>query len=204
MAYFAAIRRNQNLGTNSMATSAAEKAINDLRRDIENLTVQAEALKNEISHKTATLDGMCHVYGLLSPAEKQNGISDFSRKNRRMRLGAKKRVIYQLVAEGPARLDSIDARLINYGIDSRLVRDVVRVALSDGDMVGSIESHVAIAKQGEELIKKAKMPDDWEDYSIIFSNTAPTRDLAGAIKFAGGEPTPPDTEEDPSKEGIFQ
>ncbi len=85
---------------------------------------------------------------------------------RRMRLGSKKRVIYQLIEAGANTLYVLNNYITDslLDIDSRYVREVVRSGLSDGDFAGDLEGSFTITTAGQEIMTKAPYANDWGRY----------------------------------------
>jgi hypothetical protein len=96
--------------------------------------------------------------------------------NRRMRLGAKKRVIYELVRMGVATFDAIyeAVKFSSLDIDHRYVREVFRSGKLDGDFVDGEGGSIVLTPEGIEIMDKAPKPMDWVHYeTAMYAALAP-------------------------------
>ena len=96
--------------------------------------------------------------------------------NRRMRLGAKKRVVYELVMMGKGSFDSINETIerSSLDIDHRYVREVLRSGKEDGDFGDSEDGSVILTPAGREIVEKAPRPMDWKTYQVaMYAALAP-------------------------------
>lgn len=86
--------------------------------------------------------------------------------SRRMRLGSKKRVVYELIEAGVDTVQRINAYLTDSAldIDSRYIREVVRSGMSEGDFSGDLEGGISITSGGKEIMTKAPLAGDWDEY----------------------------------------
>lgn len=85
---------------------------------------------------------------------------------RRMRLGSKKRVIYQMIAWSVDSVEEIEhhLRYSDLDIDARYARDVVRNGITKGDFSGVIDGKIVTTPAGDEILKKAPLPKDWDEF----------------------------------------
>ena len=88
--------------------------------------------------------------------------------NRRMRLGAKKRVVYELIMMGKNTFDDINEVIgrSSLDIDHRYVREVLRSGKEDGDFDHSEDGSITLTPEGREIIEKAPKPMDWASYEV--------------------------------------
>lgn len=140
------------------------------------LTDQFDKLNAEIqqlaAEKTALEVKIANWQELVTDAEQnESGTSDAvgeSKTNptRRMRLGSKKRVIYQMVADGLHSLSALDDTLRHFDrdIDARYVREVIRNGMGEGDFAGNLEGEFSVTEGGKGILAKAPKPRDWMDW----------------------------------------
>ena len=88
--------------------------------------------------------------------------------NRRMRLGAKKRVVYKLIMMGKNTFDDINEVIgrSSLDIDHRYVREVLRSGKEDGDFEYCEDGSVVLTPEGRGIIEKAPKPMDWLAYEL--------------------------------------
>ncbi len=87
---------------------------------------------------------------------------------RRMRLGAKKRVIYQLIQSGVADFDMLEECLRGVDkLDARYARSVVRSAINLGDMEGDVDQAFALTAFGRDILARAPLPSNWDEFEPI-------------------------------------
>jgi hypothetical protein len=88
---------------------------------------------------------------------------------RRMRLGPKKRVVFQMIANGVTSLAAISDAVRKTDIDARFLRDCLRSGALDGEIVGGAEGY-ALTELGAELLEKAPISKDWDQYASLFNS----------------------------------
>lgn len=141
------------------------------RAEIAEIDAEIAELTNKRNMAHAMLEGMMMM---VSDTE-----TDGPEEERRMRLGAKKRVVYTLVASGFETLKELNFAVKGYDIDSRYIRDVIRKAIKCGDILGDIDDRFIMSDSGKEILAKAPMPKDWtEVYNMLALRAPPPR---GAI-----------------------
>lgn len=86
--------------------------------------------------------------------------------NRRMRLGAKKRVVYELISMGIASFNSINEAIsqANIDIEHSYVRDILRTSKEDGDFSDKDDGTLVLTLEGREILDNAPKPIDWSQY----------------------------------------
>jgi len=90
---------------------------------------------------------------------------------RRMRLGSKKRVIYQMVADGLTSLEAIED-MLHYSdlhIDERYAREVIRKGMVSLDFAGGLKGEFNITEGGKGILAKAPKPKDWLTWSNLLN-----------------------------------
>ena len=92
--------------------------------------------------------------------------------SRRIRLGAKKRVVFQLIKQGIRSQNDLVEKLRNSDVDARYIRDVVRQGVEEGDIEIDPLDGLTLSKFGEELLSKANLPVDWSKYADLLTNEA--------------------------------
>ncbi|MEO1700747.1 MAG: hypothetical protein AAFR71_01740 [Pseudomonadota bacterium] len=153
-------------------------------------------LERELASERSRLEGMRLV------AQEFDDVSEIATDNseaapkRRMRLGSKKRVVYSLVDGGNETVESLCERLSSSDIDPRYVRDVVRVAINEGDMLGNLDDRFIMSDFGKELLESAPLPRDWQNYSHLVDgqhqmskNKASSTEVEEALRVTEDAPT---------------
>ena len=147
---------------------ASSAALNDRLTAIRLEMTETIKLK-ELS--SAKVDTFRDVLSALTENEQETAnvesnalVSPYSR---RMRLGSKKRVVYELIEAGAGSLQLINNHLTDSSldIDSRYVREVVRSGISEGDFSGDLEGKLVITASGKEIVSKAPHAGDWREYA---------------------------------------
>lgn len=110
-----------------------------------------------------------------------------AKKERRMRLGTKKRLVYALVEAAQGELRVINNTLRGSGVTPTYVRDIIRGGIEDGDFVGDVDETFSITDAGIEILERAPKPSDWEKYKFLIpQKNTPSTSMPGGIS---GEPT---------------
>lgn len=138
----------------------------DAYRDVLNMPVSAQ-----IAAHTPSTPLFEQVAMTTTSAHKSRTYS-----SRRMRLGAKKRVIYELVRMGVATFDAVNdaVKFSSLDIDQRYVREVFRSGKLDGDFVDGEAGSIVLTPQGIEIMDKAPKPMDWTLYeAAMYEALAP-------------------------------
>lgn len=168
---------------------ALEDAISEGHKKILNIKAQQEELAESLRYAAAKQDGLEEALQIMrSTAPDISDPDDMDidgTDKRRMRLGAKKRVVYELVAIGFDSIEMITNLTQESDVDGRYVRNVVRQALSLGDMAGDIEEIFYLTPAGEEILANAPLPENWDRYSTLISNEAPDAHASSASKIIG-------------------
>ncbi len=121
----------------------------------------------QLAERQARLEGVESMFALFEDVNSGSTRTDGDAPKRRMRLGAKKRAIYTLVSKRVNSLEQITNHLTvvhKTDIDRRYIRDVVRDAITDGDMEGNIEHDFIMSDDGRAILDKAPIPKGWEAY----------------------------------------
>ncbi|MEM9377781.1 MAG: hypothetical protein AAGA72_16295 [Pseudomonadota bacterium] len=146
---------------------AERQAVHDCEAEVAGLKSQLTDAQRKLAEKRASLNLAERVMAIFtSKAEAVSSAKEPPTK-RRMRLGAKKRAIYTLVAKQVCTLDQIATHLTvlnDTDIDRRYIRDVVRDAINDGDMQGDIDHQFVMSEAGREILEKAPVPTGWDLY----------------------------------------
>ena len=90
-----------------------------------------------------------------------------------MRLGSKKRVVFQMIADGLESIEDVSEHLHESDISSRNVRDIVRDGIRKGDIHGEVEGRFLLSEFGNELLAKAALEDDWDKYEHLVEYEGP-------------------------------
>lgn len=162
-------------------------------------------LQSEIAIDLARLDGMKASLDILEKADTKSSDQPHNQQSeenvkpaerqRRFRLGAKKRVVFQLVNNFATSLRHIEQAVTGYDIDPRYIREVVRTSITEGDMSGDVEGAFEITSNGIEMLQKAPLPKDWDAYNTIFEEQkAPDAQANEASNFTGEVPASPDAD----------
>jgi hypothetical protein len=143
---------------------------------------QYESLAQELKYDLAKLDGLrmaldaVQLPVVAAPAPPRiEAVADdeataHAGGQRRFRLGLQKRIIYQLVANGAETKDEIYERTRSTEIDAKYIREVLREAVSLGDMSGDSDGFLAMTDSGREMLEKAPIPKDWDQYAELFNS----------------------------------
>ncbi len=165
--------------------------IDDLRSKVASIQAEVDETEGEIEalHDTIAKKGthlatllvklgaFQEAFAIVSPqaevSEPQEIQSEPPQSKRRMRLGAKKRVVFLLIASGDypnseAIIGFLEEQRSD--IDARYVREILRAGVADGDFSGSPEGFVSITDSGMELVENAPEPSDWVKYSGYFND----------------------------------
>lgn len=165
------------------------------KRDIEETEAQLSNLKRKMSESMASLAVAERMFAIFETQDDELSHTDQESPKRRMRLGAKKRAIYTLVSKQVSTLEQLEAHLIKVhrtDIDKRYIRDVVRDALTQGDMQGDIEHQFIFSDMGREILEKAPLPAGWDEYEAAAEMRQQARGLPSATalqtsaRFYGG------------------
>lgn len=137
--------------------------------DIDALMSQVSEKESVIEIEKSKLEAFQQTLEILKPhkASGSSTRSSASTTQRRMRLGAKKRMIYELVALHYSNLKILNECLANTDIDQRYVRDVVRVAINESDMDGDVDLSFSLTGGGRKILNKANKPNDWSEYEPV-------------------------------------
>jgi len=138
------------------------------RKEIAAFDAQIEAITQKKEIAKAMLEGMMLMVNQSDPSIGASPNSK-STDSRRMRLGAKKRVIYSLVINGFETVKALTSTLKESNIDRRYIRDVVRRAISSGDMLGEVDDKFILSESGKALFNGAAKPKDWQQYEVYAS-----------------------------------
>lgn len=138
--------------------------------------VQYESLAQELKYDLAKLDGLRMALDAVrspvaAPPPRADAVADeeaaaHASGQRRFRLGLQKRIIYQLVANGAETKDEIYKRTSSTEIDAKYMREVLREAVSLGDMVSGSDGFLAITDSGREMLERAPPPKDWDQKEV--------------------------------------
>ncbi len=164
--------------------AALEARVIALSDAISRATAEIASIKPRIEIESSRLDGMREIVRLLSRGDvvaapnwdddkreedhRANPTSGVPSK-RRMRLGPKKRVVFQLIANGVTSFAAISKAVQRTDIDVRFLRDCFRTAAVDGEIFGNAESYTLTAL-GAELLEKAPVSKDWDQYVGLFNS----------------------------------
>lgn len=90
--------------------------------------------------------------------------------SRRMRLGAQKRAIYELIAQNPYGLNVEMTADISrqWNIEAKYVRDMIRQGVSDDYIDMDEDGDLSLTVHGSELLERAPLPRDWDQYAPRF------------------------------------
>lgn len=172
---------------------AAEEAVRVCEAEIQGTKEKLAELKHNFAEKQASLSLAKQVFSIFEESDDETSPSKAVPK-RRMRLGAKKRAIYTLVAKRASTIEMVETHLTvlnKTDIDRRYIRDVIRDAISDGDMQGEIDNQFIISEDGREILEKAPIPTGWEAY----------KDAAEMRQTVRGVPSQPPKENEPPEGG---
>lgn len=153
------------------------------KREIEMAEAQLSDLKRKMSEGMASLAVAERMFSIFETQDDELSHADQESPKRRMRLGAKKRAIYTLVSKQVSTLEQLEAHLISLhktDIDKRYIRDVVRDALTQGDMQGDIEHQFIFSDMGREILEKAPLPAGWDEYEDAAEMRKPPSGLPSA------------------------
>jgi len=157
------------------AVKVCEEELRALRR-------QVISVERKMAEKQARLTVAEKMLAIFSP-ETGGSQPNKATAKRRMRLGAKKRAVYTLVAKQVSTLKEIETHLTvlnDTDIDKRHIRELIRSALADGDMQGEIEHQFILTDFGRELLEKSPIPSDWGKYRDAAEMRHGTRGLPSA------------------------
>ncbi|MEO0386855.1 MAG: hypothetical protein AAF281_04900 [Pseudomonadota bacterium] len=169
---------------------AEREAVRACEAEVSALTAQLTEAQRKLAEKTASLGVAERLVAIFSPTNDTSSAASKAAPKRRMRLGAKKRAIYTLVAKQVCTIEQIETHLTvlhETDIDRRYIRDVVRDAISDGDMQGEIDQQFIISEAGREILEKAPVPDEYEAYR----DAAEMRQAMRGLPSAAAQPSPP-------------
>jgi hypothetical protein len=163
------------------AINARIKALAD---SISRATTEMESLQPKVEIEISRLAGMKSIVDILNSnvggiepighneqsaeATTDDGVL-VKPSRRRMRLGPKKRVIFQLVANGIRSLSAISSAVQGTGIDARFLRDCLRTAVIEHELSVNAEDY-ALTVLGSELLEKSPISRDWELYASLFNS----------------------------------
>lgn len=139
-----------------------------LRDEARHKRAELAEIESKFSIESAKLEGLEQALSILVPS--QSEVAKKERrpvtKGRRMRLGAKKRVVLEMVQLGlntTMRIeDFIGVYKIN--IEARTVKDTVRKSLSVGELVGDFAGSFVLSQEGKEKLLKSPLPKDWYEF----------------------------------------
>jgi hypothetical protein len=146
---------------------AEREAVRACEAEIATIKAQLAESQRKLAEKTASLGVAERLVAIFDPKNDTSSAATKATPKRRMRLGAKKRAIYTLVAKQVCTIEQIETHLTvlhDTDIDRRYIRDVVRDAIADGDMQGEIDQQFIISEMGREILEKAPVPDEYEAY----------------------------------------
>ena len=146
---------------------AEREAVRACEAEIITIKAQLAESQRKLAEKTASLGVAERLVAIFDPKNDTSSAATKATPKRRMRLGAKKRAIYTLVAKQVCTIEQIETHLTvlhDTDIDRRYIRDVVRDAIADGDMQGEIDQQFIISEMGREVLEKAPVPDEYEAY----------------------------------------
>lgn len=163
---------------------------------------KVSSLERELAMEKVRLEGMRLMAEQMAESDMPTpNVND--KPKRRMRLGSKKRVVYQLVAQGFETIETLTRQLGGSVIDARYIRDVVRDAINDDDMHGNLDDKFILSDFGKELLENAPFPKDWSDFESLTAvapitrtaqNNTPAASLPTGVNVSAGEVTAsPDT-----------
>lgn len=162
-----------------VALEARVKALSDT---ISRATSEIAAIKPKIEIEASRLAGMKEIVRLLNSkvddvtptwdadevGNPHQTIDAGDKPRRRMRLGTKKRVVFQMIASGVTSPTAISEAVQWTDIDPRFLRDCFRSAALDGEIIGGAEGY-ALTELGAELLEKAPISKDWDQYASLFN-----------------------------------
>jgi len=134
--------------------------------EVADLQEKLDLARASLAQKQASLNTAEKLVALFSNTDTTDSNKDLKPK-RRMRLGSKKRVVYELVSKEVGNLKQLEKHLTvlsNLDITKTYIRDVVRVAIENQDMQGELDRSFIITPQGREILEKAPKPSDWGAY----------------------------------------
>jgi hypothetical protein len=146
---------------------AEREAVRACEVEIASIKAQLAESQRKLAEKAASLGVAERMLAIFDPKNDTSSAATKVAPKRRMRLGAKKRAIYTLVAKQVCTIEQIETHLTvlhQTDIDRRYIRDVVRDAIADGDMRGEIDQQFIISENGREILEKAPVPDEYEAY----------------------------------------
>ena len=146
---------------------AEREAVRACEVEIASIKAQLAESQRKLAEKAASLGVAERMLAIFDPKNDTSSAATKVAPKRRMRLGAKKRAIYTLVANQVCTIEQIETHLTvlhQTDIDRRYIRDVVRDAIADGDMQGEIDQQFIISETGREILEKAPVPDEYEAY----------------------------------------
>jgi hypothetical protein len=146
---------------------AEREAVRACEVEIASIKAQLAESQRKLAEKAASLGVAERMLAIFDPKNDTSSAATKVAPKRRMRLGAKKRAIYTLVAKQVCTIEQIETHLTvlhQTDIDRRYIRDVVRDAIADGDMQGEIDQQFIISENGREILEKAPVPDEYEAY----------------------------------------
>lgn len=146
---------------------AHREAVRACKEEVAAAEAQLSEIKRKLSEKEASLSVAERMLSIFEPHNVGPTVAVKAGSKRRMRLGAKKRAIYMLVSKQVSTIDQIVTHLTvvnDTDVDRRYIRDVVRDALSTGDMTGDIERDFIMTELGRDILEKAPIPAGWEAY----------------------------------------
>lgn len=173
---------------------AEREAVRACEAEVSALKAKLIEAQRNLAEKTASLGVAERLVAIFDPKNDTASVATKAAPKRRMRLGAKKRAIYTLVAKQVCTIEQIETHLTvlhDTDIDRRYIRDVVRDAIADGDMQGEIDQQFIISEAGREILEKAPVPDEYEAY----------RDAAEMRQAMRGLPSTAPKENEPPKGG---
>lgn len=156
-----------------------EKARAVYEREVERLRERQRAHEREaalIKEAEARLDGMRFIVESINPTNEPEEDS-LEPSGRRMRMGTKKRAIYQAVANGWGESALLEGLLSAAEVEPRYVRDVLRGAVDAQDMRDDGGKY-SLTESGAELLAKAPIPRDWSKYDAILGGIPDTSEPA--------------------------
>lgn len=173
---------------------AEREAVRECEAQVASAKAQLADAQRKLAEKTASLGVAERLVAIFDPKNDAPSAATKAPSKRRMRLGAKKRAIYTLVAKQVCTIEQIETHLTvlhDTDIDRRYIRDVVRDAIADGDMQGEIDQQFIISEMGREILEKAPIPADYDTY----------RDAAEMRQGMRGLPSTAPKENEPPKGG---
>lgn len=162
---------------------AEREAVRSCEAEIVSIKAQLAESERKLAEKTANLGVAERLVAIFDPKNDTSSVATKATPKRRMRLGAKKRAIFTLVAKQVCTIEQIEMHLTvlhDTDIDRRYIRDVVRDAIADGDMQGEIDQQFIISEMGRELLDKAPVPDGYEAYRVAAEMRQAMRGLPSA------------------------